>query len=367
MSSADRTTATLDAVVTLADFEPIARGRMAGPAFDYVAGGSWDEVTLVENETAWQRFRFIPRVLRDVRTIDVAGAFLGRRSTIPVAVAPMAVQGMAHPDGEVEAVRGAAAAGIPYILSTSSSRTMEEVAEAAPDAERWFQLYTVRSLEYSRTLVERAEAAGYRALMVTVDLPVLGRRERDVRSGFALPAMPHVDPAAVEVETGRYGGLELQRGSGMTWGRIEEMAAWSSMPMILKGILSPDDAARAAELGMAAIVVSNHGGRQLDRAVTAPDVLEAIVRAVDGRCEVWADGGIRRALDVLVALALGARGVLVGRPFYWALAAAGQAGVEQVVELLRDELELALPMLGCASVDEVGRELVVERTGSWNG
>jgi 4-hydroxymandelate oxidase len=358
--SRSESAAVLERVVTLADFEPIARDRMAGPAFDYVAGGSWDEMTLAENELAWQRFRFVPRVLRDVQAIDARGSFLGRAATIPVAVAPMAVQGMAHPEGEVEAYRGAAAAGIPYILSTSSSRTMEEVAAAEPDSERWFQLYTVQSLDYSRTLVERAQAAGYRALMVTVDLPVLGRRERDVRSGFALPPMPHVDPAAADVETGRYGGLELQRGSGLTWQRIEEMRSWTSMPMVLKGILSPDDAGRAAELGVAAIVVSNHGGRQLDRAVTAPDVLAAVVEAVAGRCEIWADGGIRRGLDIAIALALGASGVLVGRPFYWALAAAGGTGIRRVVDLLRTELELALPMLGAATISEIDRALLAQ-------
>jgi 4-hydroxymandelate oxidase len=352
----------LDGILNLADFEPIARGRMTGPAFDYVAGGSWDEVTLAENETAWRRFRFVPRVLRDVRTVDARGSFLEREATIPVAVAPMAVQGMAHPGGEVEACLGAAAAGIPYILSTSSSRTMEEVAGAAPEAERWFQLYTVRSLEYSRTLVERAEAAGYRALVVTVDLPVLGRRERDVRSGFALPEMPHVGEADT-LGPGRYGALEMQRGAGLTWEWIEKLQAWSSMPMILKGILSPDDAARAAELGLAGIVVSNHGGRQLDRAVTAPDVLEAVAAAVAGRCEVWADGGIRRGLDVVIAHALGASGVLVGRPFYWALAAAGRTGIERVVALLRDELELALPLLGAASIGEIDRDLLMDPRG----
>ena len=352
----------LDAIVRLADFEPIARERIAGPAFDYVAGGAWDEVTLAENEAAWGRFRFVPRVLRDVRTVDARGAFLGRPGSVPVAVAPMAVQGLAHPEGEVEAIRGAAAAGVPYILSTSSSRTMEEVAEAAPDAERWFQLYTVQSFEHSRKLVDRAEAAGYRGLVVTVDLPVLGRRERDVRSGFVLPEMPHVGEADSPGPS-RYGGLEMQRGAGLTWERIAEIRSWSSMPVILKGILAPDDAARAAELGVAAIVVSNHGGRQLDRSVTAPDVLEGIVAAVDGRCEVWADGGIRRGLDVLVALALGATGVLVGRPFYWALAAGGRAGIERAAALVSDELLLALPMLGCASIADVTRELLYVARG----
>jgi 4-hydroxymandelate oxidase len=348
----------LDAIENLADFESLARERMAGPAFDYVAGGSWDEVTLAENEAAWRRFRFVPRVLRDVRAVDVSGTFLGRPSAIPVAVAPMAVQGLAHPEGEVEAVRGAAAAGIPYILSTSSSRTMEEVAAAAPDAERWFQLYTVQTFEYSRTLVERAAAAGYRALVVTVDLPVLGRRERDVRSGFVLPEMPHVG-APTAVGPNRYGALAMQRGAGLNWERVAEIRSWTSLPVVLKGILAAEDAARAAELGVAAIVVSNHGGRQLDRVVTAPDVLEGIIAAVDGRSEVWADGGIRRGLDVLVALALGATGALVGRPFYWALAAGGRDGVQRAVELLRDELLLALPMLGCTSMAEVRRDRVL--------
>jgi isopentenyl diphosphate isomerase/L-lactate dehydrogenase-like FMN-dependent dehydrogenase len=350
--------AELAGIVRLDEFEAIARERMPGPAFDYVAGGSWDEVTLAENVQAWRRYRFVPRVLRDVRTVDVRGSFLGRTATIPVAVAPMAVQGMAHPGGEAEACAGAAAAGIPYCLSTSSSRTLEEVAAAAPDAERWFQLYTVRSFDHSRTLVERAEAAGYRALVVTVDLPVLGRRERDLRSGFALPDMPHVGQADT-LGPSRYGALEVQqRGAGLTWERIAEIKGWSSMPLVLKGILAADDAARAAAMGVDAIVVSNHGGRQVDRAVTPADVLEAIVRAVDGRCEVWADGGIRRGLDVVVALALGATGVMVGRPFYWALAARGAPGIERAVAILDAELALALPLLGCASMDEVGRELL---------
>jgi 4-hydroxymandelate oxidase len=346
----------LAAVVNLRDFEAPGRARMAGPAFDYVAGGAWDEITLEENDASWRRFRFVPRVLRDVRTIDVSGWFLGRRSSLPIAIAPMAAQAMAHPGAEAEMLRGAAAAGIPLCLSTSSSMTMEEVAAAVPDADRWFQLYVVRDLAYSRTLVERAEAAGYRALVLTVDLPVLGFRERDRRSGFALPAMPHMDAAATLAT--RYGALEDQRGAGLTWDSLAEIRSWSSLPLVLKGILSPGDAAIAAEAGVAAIVVSNHGGRQLDRSVTSADVLEAIVEAVSGRCEVWADGGIRRGLDVVTALTLGATGVLVGRPFYWALAAAGRAGVEHAVALLRAELDLALPLLGCTSMAELRRDLL---------
>jgi 4-hydroxymandelate oxidase len=264
---------------------------------------------------------------------------------------------MAHPDGERAMLAGAAAAGIPFCLSTSSSLTLEEVATAAPDGVRWFQLYLIRDFEYSRTLVERAATAGYGAIVLTVDLPVLGFRERDRRSGFSLPAMPHMD-AAGDTPPSRYGRLEDQRGGGLTWDSLAEIRSWSSLPFVLKGILSPDDARIAAEAGVDAIVVSTHGGRQLDRAVTSVDVLADVVDAVGGRCEVWADGGIRRGLDVVTALALGATGVLVGRPFYWALAAGGQAGVERAAAVLRAELELALPLLGCVSVSELGRDLL---------
>jgi 4-hydroxymandelate oxidase len=350
-------TADLEGVVNLNDFEPLARARMAGPAFDYVAGGAWDEITLAENVDAWREFRFVPRVLRDVRELDLSGSFLGRPSKLPIAIAPMAAQAMAHADAEAEMLAGAAAAGIPFCLSTSSSMTMEDVAAAAPDAERWFQLYVIRDLDYSRALVERAEKAGYGAIVLTVDLPVLGFRERDRRSGFALPSMPHMDDAGPG-EPNRYGALELQRGGGLTWQSIAEIKKWSALPLVLKGILSPADARLAVDAGVAGIVVSNHGGRQLDRSATSAAVLAEIVDAVDHSCEVWADGGIRRGLDVMTALALGATGVLVGRPFYWALAAAGRAGVEHAAAILRGELELALPLLGCTSFDEVGPELL---------
>lgn len=348
----------LDGVVNLAEFEPLARDRMLGPAFDYVAGGAWDEVTLEDNVEAWRRHRFVPRVLRDLRTIDVAGSFLGRPSALPIAIAPMAAQAMAHPNAEAEMVAAAASGGIPFCQSTSSSLTLEDVASAAPDAERWFQLYIVGGLTYSRRLVERAEAAGYRAIVLTVDLPVLGRRERDHRSGFEVPPMPHIDGAGDEERGQRYGHLDNQRTEGLTWDSLAEVRSWSSLPLVLKGILAPDDARLAVEAGADAIVVSNHGGRQLDRSIATADALPAIAAAVGGRCEVWVDGGIRRGLDIVTARALGATGVLVGRPFYWALAAAGRAGVERAIGLLHRELELALPLLGCASLAEIGPELL---------
>lgn len=348
----------LAGIVNLDEFEPLARTRMEAPAFDYVAGGAWDEISLREAAEAWRRRRFVPRVLRDVRAVDTTGIFLGRPSPLPIAIAPMAAQALGHPDGELEAARGAAEAGLPFCLSTSSSRTLEEVAAAAPDAERWFQLYLVHDLEWSRSLVERAADAGYRAIVLTVDLPVLGYRERDRRSGFALPHMPHID-AATDGHRSRYGGLEEQHELGLSWSTLEAIRSWSSLPLVLKGILSPEDARLAVEAGVAAIDVSSHGARQLDRAIATADALPAIVDAVAGRIEVWVDGGIRRGLDVATALALGATGVLIGRPFYWALAAAGARGIGKATMILREELELAMQLLGVADVRGLDRALLV--------
>lgn len=344
----------LDAVLSLDGFEPLARERMEPAAFGYVAGGSWDEVTLRENVDAWQRRRFRPRVLVDLRSLDVSGTFLGRPSALPVAVAPMALHGLAHPEGELATARAAAAASVPFCLSTSSSRTIEEVAAAAPDAERWFQLYLVHDLDYSRGLVERAAAAGYRALVLTVDLPVLGYRERDRRTGFVMPPMGNLVDAPA-APRGRYGEIEGQGSMGLTWADLATVRGWSSMPLVLKGILTAEDARLAVEHGADAIVVSNHGARQLDRSPATVDVLEEVVDAVEGRIPVWVDGGIRRGLDVMIARALGAEGVLLGRPLLWALAAGGQAGVERAFAIIREELGIALPILGVAGLDDVTR------------
>ncbi|MBA3877466.1 MAG: alpha-hydroxy-acid oxidizing enzyme [Anaerolinea sp.] len=347
----------LASIVNLREFEAPGRARMAGPAWDYVAGGSWDESTLAENDAAWREFRFVYRVLRDIRSVDVSGSFLGLRTALPIAIAPMAAQAMAHPDAEAAVARAVATAGIPMILSTSASMTLEAVAEAAPDADRLFQLYLVRDLGYTRSLVERAEAVGYRAIVLTVDLPVLGYRERDRRSGFTMPRMPNVE-AAAGADRGRYAGLDDQRALGLTWADLGEIRSWSRLPLVLKGVVAPDDARLAIDHGADAIVVSNHGARQLDRSLATAHALWDVVAAVDGRIEVWVDGGIRRGLDIATALALGASGVLVGRPIYWALAAGGQAGVERAIEILREELELTLPLLGCASISDIRRELV---------
>ncbi len=352
----------LAGVVGLHEFEALASGRMRGPSFDYVAGGSWDEITLAENDAAWRDYRFIPRVLTDIRQVEVGGSFLGRPSALPIAIAPMAAQAMAHPDGEGAMARAAAVAGIPMILSTSASMTAADVAAAAPGADLLFQLYLISDLGYTRSIVEGAAAAGCRALVLTVDLPVLGYRERDRRSGFSLPYMPNVESAPVKAaERGRYAGLDDQQAISLTWDDLPSIRSWTSLPLLLKGIVSPDDARLAVEHGVDGIIVSNHGARQLDRTLATADALDDVVAAVDGRIEVWVDGGIRRGLDIAIALSLGATGVLVGRPFYWALAAGGQAGVERAVAILREELELALPLLGCASSADLHPELVRRR------
>jgi len=349
----------LGSIVSLADFEPFARARMGGPAFDYVAGGAWDEVTLHEAPEAWRHYRFVPRVLRGIARVDLQATFLGATASLPIAIAPMAAQGLGHPGGEAEMARGAAAAGIPICLSTSASQSLEDVAAASPEANRLFQLYLVGDLGYTRTLVERAEAAGYRGILLTVDLPVLGHRDRDRRSGFALPRMPMVDGARAAEERDRYGGLDRQREVGLDWSTVELVRSWTSLPVLLKGILSPEDARIASDAGTAGIVVSTHGARQLDRVIPTADALGPIVDVVAGRCPVWVDGGIQRGLDVLVALSLGAQAVLIGRPFYWALAAGGAPAVERAAAILRQELEIAMTLLGAASIADLRRDLLV--------
>ncbi len=339
---------------SLAELEPLARARMAPSAWDYVEGGAWDEISLAENVEAWRAVRLRPRVLVDVGRVDPATDFLGERAALPVGVAPMAAHGLAHPDGELATARAAAAAGIPFTLSTMASRSIEEVATATPGACRWFQLYTQAQPGHSRRLVERAAGAGYRAIMVTVDLPVLGYRERDLRNGFDL-AVPlgNFEGGRVADGAGGLGGLDGPADRTISWADVAEIATWSPLPLVLKGILTAEDARRAVEAGAAGIVVSNHGARQLDRTVTPLAALPEVVAAVAGRSEVWVDGGVRRGLDVAIACALGARGVLVGRPFLWGIAAAGEAGAARVLAILRDELERAMALLGAPSVADL--------------
>jgi 4-hydroxymandelate oxidase len=327
-------------------------------AFDYVAGGAWDEVSLIENDAAWRRYRFRPRVLVDVGAVDPATTLLGAPVALPVAVAPMAVHGLAHPLGELATARAAAAAGVPFTLSTMSSRSIEEVAAESPDGRRWFQLYVQARPNQTRELVERAAASGYEAIVVTVDLPILGYRERDRRSGFELAvplgnfATDQSGPTHRSDTTG-FEVLSSWERRTLVWDDLAAIQSWSSLPMVLKGILTAEDARLAVEHGADAIVVSNHGARQLDRSVASIDALAEIVASVGDKTEVWVDGGVRRGLDIAIALALGARGVLVGRPIFWALAAGGQAGVERALAVLREEFEIAMALLGAPTVNDI--------------
>jgi 4-hydroxymandelate oxidase len=344
--------------VNLTDFEAIARDRMAPAAYDYVAGGAGGEESLMENVAAWRRRTLRPRVLVDVSTVDLFTTLLGAPAAMPLAIAPIASHGLADAGAEVAMATAAAAGGIPFTLSTMSNRSIEEVAAAAPDGVRWFQLYVQQDLDFGRSLCERAAAAGYRGIVVTVDLPVLGIRERDRRHGFTLGVplgnFPSGPAAPRPARTG-YDALGDRRHRGLVWDDLAMIRSWTGLPLVLKGILTGEDAALAVAHGADAIIVSNHGARQLDRVGAPIDALEEVVAAVAGRAEVWVDGGVRRGVDVAVALALGARGVLIGRPMFWALAAGGAAGVTRALAIMREELEVAFSLLGTPTVGDIGR------------
>lgn len=342
-------TVDLERIHTLAEFEAGARRAMDAAAFDYVAGGSWDEASLVDNVAAWRRYRVMPRVLVDVAGVDPGTTMLGASVSMPLAIAPMAVHGLAHSAAEIASAKAAAAAGVPFTLSTMASHSIEEVAAAVPAATRWFQLYAQADPGRSRELVARAEAAGYGAIVLTVDLPRLGYRQRDRRSGFRLTGLgnfPDVPPTHARGAHTDGSFLEGALEVGLGWADLATIRGWSGLPLVLKGILSADDAAIAVDHGVDAIVVSNHGARQLDRTPAPIDVLADLVETVDGRLEVWVDGGVLRGLDIAIAVGLGARAVLVGRPIIWALACGGQAGVARALAILREEFEIALALLG---------------------
>jgi isopentenyl diphosphate isomerase/L-lactate dehydrogenase-like FMN-dependent dehydrogenase len=299
-----------------------------------------------------------PRLLRDVETVTTARSVLGIELAAPIIVAPMAYQRHAHPDGEVAMARGAAAFGTIMTLSTMATASPAEVAAAAPDAPRWFQLYVFRDDGVTRSLLEQAVDAEFRAIVLTVDAPYFGRRERDIRTGWMIPDEPSVPALAAALGSMRQTTViehfKLISAS-VSWRDVERIAGETKLPVLVKGIHTAEDASLAVEHGAAGIVVSNHGGRQLDGVAATVDTLPEVVEAVGGQVEVLVDGGIRRGVDVVVALALGARAVLVGRPALWGLAVDGADGAQRVLELLRDELALALGLCGCCSPDDVTR------------
>ncbi len=314
-----------------------------------------------ENRAAFERWILRPRMLVDVSRVSTSTTVLGTESSMPLFVAPTAFQRTVHPDGEIAMARAAAAAGTVMCLSTFATATIEEVAESAPDAPRWFQLYWSNDRGFVRDVLERAEAAGFTAVLLTVDLPRLGRRERDLRTAFEVPEELPVPAFVALAEASRAVSPEdisWAVDDTLTWDDLAWLRSVSSLPFLVKGVLTAEDARLAAGAGADGVVVSNHGGRQLDGVAAALDALPEVVEAAGDRLVVLMDGGIRRGTDVVKALALGAQAVLAGRPPLWGLGAGGADGAQRLLELLRDELELALALCGCTSPAEVTREHV---------
>jgi 4-hydroxymandelate oxidase len=346
-------------VINVADYFEAAAAKVDPRIWCYFEGGAGDEITLRANRGAFGRWRFRPRVLVDVGEVSAATTVLGTPVSMPLLVAPFAMQRLLDPEGESATARAAAEAGTVLCVSTITTCAHDEIAAAGGEAPRWLQLYVLRDRQRTLDHVAEARECGYSAIVLTVDTPVLGRRERDSRLGFELPAglpLPYVK--GKDANVAMTFAEQFQMSPSVTWRDLEWIAAESGLPLILKGIVTREDAVLAVEHGAAAIIVSNHGGRQLDGAPATLDALPEVVEAAAGRCEVYVDGGIRRGADVLKALALGARATLIGRAAACGLAVGGEAGVRDVLALLRDEIELGLALLGCTTPEEVSRSHV---------
>ena len=353
-------------VLNLSELEALARARLPQMAWDYYASGADDERCLRRNREAFSEIALHYRVLVDVAQRDLATTVLGHRVAMPIGVAPTAFHRLAHEDGELASVRAAGDAGTLFVLSTLSNTRVEDVVAAA-SGPVWFQLYVYKDRAATEALVRRVEAAGARALVVTVDAPLLGRRERDVRNRFALPEHLGIENMlaegyrplrAAEGDSGLAAYVATLLDAGLTWDALAWLRSITRLPVLVKGIVRADDAVRAVEHGAHGIVVSNHGGRQLDASPATIEVLPRIADAVGGRAEILLDGGVRRGADVIKAIALGARAVLVGRPVLWGLAAGGREGVATALALLRRELDLAMALCGCARIADITRDLV---------
>lgn len=359
-------------LVSLRDHETQASRTLDANALAYFNGGAADEITLHENQQAWQRLRLAPRVLQPLAGGHTRVPLLGRTLAHPILIAPMAHQRLAHPHGELATALAAAAQGAGLVLSTQASTPMEDVARLVlGDTDRgplWFQLYLQPDRGFTRELVQRAEAAGYEALVLTVDAPVSGVRDRERRAGFALPPGVsavhlhghHAPPAAV-LQPGQSALFDDLLTQAPTWDDVAWLRSITRLPVLLKGITHPLDARLALEHGAAGVIVSNHGGRTLDTLPPTAELLPDVVQSVGGAMPVLVDGGIRRGTDVLKAMALGASAVLVGRPILHGLANAGAQGVAHVLRLLRDELEIAMALCGCRQLDQAAAVLQPRR------
>ncbi len=347
--------------VCLTDFEPLAKKKMGVMGWEYMIAGAADELTLRWNTEAYQRLRLKPRVLVDVCRVDTRVRLLGQEHAYPILLAPTASQKLAHPDGELATARGASAAGIAMVLSSFSNTSLEDVFAAARTP-LWFQLYTQRDRGFTRELVQRAEKAGYQALCLTVDFPISGARNREARANVKLPPLPNLEGLKESKGTSLLPtGLDIYSSvldPTFTWNTIEWLRSFTKLPVLAKGVLNPDDAELAIKAGVSGIIVSNHGGRNLDTVPATIEVLPLVAEKVGGRVPVLVDGGIRRGTDVLKALALGANATLIGRPYVWGLGAEGERGVTKVTNILRREFAMAMALTGRPTIASIDRSVI---------
>ncbi len=337
--------------INVFDYESLAKARIEPSTWNYYQDGANDGVTLRANRAAFERVCLRPRMLVDINTCDMRTTVLGTPVSMPILIAPTAFHCLAQPEGECATARGAGKAGALMVVSSSSTRRLEDVAKEA-SSPLWFQLY-VTNRKTTERLVHRAAAAGYRALVITVDAPRWGRKEGAIRCGFRVPLKANFSDED-----------SAEENVSLTWESLAWLRSLTSLPIVLKGILTAEDAALAVQHGVDGIIVSNHGGRQLDGVSASIEALPEAVEVVNGHCEVYVDGGIRRGTDILKALALGARAILVGRPILWGLAVNSTEGVYHVLELLRAELELAMTLAGRPTLESIDRSLVrINSTG----
>ena len=343
----------------LTDFEPLAKAKMSAMGWEYVTAGAGDELTLRWNQEAYQRIRLKARVLVDASNLDPRITLFGQEHSFPILLAPTSSHKLTHPEGELATARGASAAGATMVVSSFANTSLQDVAAVAKSP-LWFQLYAQPDYGFTRDLVQRAEASGYRALCLTVDTPICGARNRETRAKVILPPLPNLSGFKGVGEGVRIDSLQIFSSvldASLSW-KTERLLSYTKLPLLLKGVLNPDDADRAVKTGVAGIMVSNHGGRNLDTAPATIDALPLVADKVAGRVPVLVDGGIRRGTDVLKALALGANAVLIGRPYLYGLGAAGAAGVTKVLNILQREFEMAMALTGRTTIAGIDRSVL---------
>ncbi|XP_071080909.1 2-Hydroxyacid oxidase 1-like [Haliotis cracherodii] len=360
-------------LLCVGDYEAYAKDKLPSMVENYFKAGSSLEQTVQDNSLVYRRYRFRPRVLRDVSKRDMSTTVLGSPVSCPVGVAPMSICRMAHLDGEMGIAKACERLQLPFGLSTVSTFSIEDIAVGAPNSVRWFQLYIFKERSLTETLVRRAEAAGFSALVLTVDAPVAGRRLSSMREGFTVPGhlrLPNIDASdgifkSLRTDAANVPYLEVvgsQLDPSITWEGVKWLLNFTRLPVIVKGVLNAEDAREAVSHGVSAIWVSNHGGRQLDGVPASLDVLAEIVDAVGDRCEVYLDGGVRSGYDVIKAIAIGARAVFIGRPALWGLVHKGTEGVVNLLQLVKDEVDNAMALLGVANLDELNRSHVTHES-----